>query len=271
LNKTSKNPIRKVFLILSRRDHDPIQRPIGNPETFTALLNGISSDCQHVVVKTGLVMMRPRSCWCIACLASNMKGGFSSWLANHNTNGCSSATKNKSQFEFTKKSCSELSRNECQVAARTMQATRMERAKTISPGDWLLFDGRDKDEPIWLGRVMENTEWTNSCMWTNTGRRTTLLNGLRVDKGDVAINVQWCDTIEAGDSNLMCHVSREHALPIVNAHKFLILAGFEMIQVDGSAARRMQRARTTTSSLGECSVPRLNLQENENMWCWAWQ
>ena len=38
---------------------------------------------------------------------------------------------------------------------------RNEQASQLTVGDWVIFQGTKEEnaEPIWLGRVMSNTEW----------------------------------------------------------------------------------------------------------------
>jgi len=90
-------------------------------------------------------------------------------------------------------------------------------ASTLSVGDWVLFNGhKDEVEPIWLGRVVSNSEWEGQGVSQNTTSRIiSYSNGAKVSKGEVAIFVIRYEKIDVMSDLLDYWVSRSETKPIV--------------------------------------------------------
>ena len=59
-------------------------------------------------------------------------------------------------------------------------------------GDFVLFDARgDEVEPIWLGRVLPNSEWNRQGVYKNDSRKQVKFNSVSISRGEVAI----CDVV----------------------------------------------------------------------------
>ena len=72
-------------------------------------------------------------------------------------------------------------------------------ARDLKPYDWVILDGDDDVQPIWLGRAMPKIEWHQSCIWVKQGRGNKDIQGLIFGQNAVAINVIWYERTEAGD------------------------------------------------------------------------
>ena len=71
---------------------------------------------------------------------------------------------------------------------------RNEQATQLIVGNWVIFQGTkdESDEPIWLGRVMLNTEWGGQgvCKNDTTTQKKHPL-GITVGRNEVAVFVVW--------------------------------------------------------------------------------
>lgn len=60
----------------------------------------------------------------------------------------------------------------------------------LKHGDWVLVDGGDDNEPIWLVSAFETSEGNNCCQKVNVSNRTERYsNELNVRRNNVAINI----------------------------------------------------------------------------------
>ncbi len=98
--KASKNPIHAYQFFLHKTSDDPIKRPA---EKFIPL-EQITKNYQFSVSGVGNVHMRNRSCWCMKCMQSFMKGSLE-WPTMKSIDGCSSSTLSTTVYSFNKREC----------------------------------------------------------------------------------------------------------------------------------------------------------------------
>ena len=107
-------------------------------------------------------------------------------------------------------------------------------ATALNIGDWVLFDSKMEDEPIWLGRVMSNPEWEGmGILSNNTRRKLTYDNGVEIGVNEVAIFIQWYEKIDLNAGDLTYRVSREINKPQVQSNFYLLYVNFNMHEIMG--------------------------------------
>ena len=152
----------------------------------------------------------------------------------------------------------------------------------LTVGDWILFHGidgdgnEDPDQPIWLGRVMPNPDWSGQGVRQNETMRTEKYPmGVEVKTNEVAIYVQWYEKIDMNSDEPKYHVSRIITKPQVQSNQLLLHTGFEMRQLledsnpvpkSRPASERRSRVTTASAGLGEYARPRQNNQRSRESW-----
>ena len=98
-----------------------------------------------------------------------------------------------------------------------------EMATSLNIGDWVLFDSKMADEPIWLGRVMSNPQWEGmGVLLNNTRRKRTYENGVEISANEVAIFVQWYEKIDINSSELTYRALSTINKPQVQSNFYLL-------------------------------------------------
>ena len=218
--------------------------------------------------------MRPRSCWCIACMKSLMEGTLG-WGANsYSVPNCSAISSggsgvNTSLYTFSKYDIEKRTGTGVARENTERRRHRNEVASKLSVGDWVLFDSEDETEPIWLGRVISNPEWKGQGVLQNTTTRTRKYarNTVEVQKNEVALFVMWYEKIDVNSDACDYHVSRTITTPQIQSNRYLIHSGFDMHRVIGSSnpvPRSRPRSARATRSIYDC--PLQNLQTSVENW-----
>ena len=215
--------------------NNPVMRP---DEIFTALKD-ISSSYQFVIRNEGLFYTRKRVCYCLHCIAS-MRMGFTEWNGQtHNILCCSMVSLGQDAvqqnvYTFNQQSCERISGPNVSRQIQEDRRNRTEMALSLNIGDWVLFNSKMEDEPIWLGRVMSNPVWEGMCIsQNNTRTKKTFDNGVEIGANEVAILVQWYEKIDLNASVLKYRVSKTINIPQVQNNFYLVYAGFEMSEMNG--------------------------------------
>ena len=95
-------------------------------------------------------------------------------------------------YTFNQQSCERISGPNVSRQIQEDRRNRTEMALSLNIGDWVLFNSKMEDEPIWLGRVMSNPVWEGMCIYQNNTRtKKTFDNGVEIGANEVAILVQW--------------------------------------------------------------------------------
>ena len=118
-----------------------------------------------------------------------------------------------------------------------------------------------------LGGRLSKEEWSNACIYKNeTTCHLALGGGVRLDRGECAINVQWYTVRDAG-CPLEYFVDGAHPYPFVNNYSTLVMTGFEMVQTVGVSVRVPQQrtVRVRDDELGYAQ-PQYNLQTRAGDW-----
>lgn len=136
--KASKNPIYVYKFFLHKTNDNPIKRPT---EKFIPL-EQITKNYQFSVSGVGNVHMRNRSCWCMKCMQSFMKGSLE-WPAMKSINGCSSSTLSTTVYSFNKRECKKTEGVGVTTTRMDRMHDRYELASNLTHGDWMLFKGQD--------------------------------------------------------------------------------------------------------------------------------
>ena len=178
-------------------------------------------------------------CYCLHCIVS-MRMGFTEWNGQtHNILCCSMVSLGQDAVQqnvhtFNQQSCERISGPNVSRQIQEDRRNRREMALSLSIGDWVLFDSKMEDEPIWLGRVMSNPVWDGMCIYKNkTQTKKTFENGVEIGANDVAIFVQWYEKIDLNASVLKYRVSKTIDIPQVQNNFYLVYAGFEMSENNG--------------------------------------
>lgn len=229
------------------------------------------------VNKNGIVYVRPRSCWCIACMKALMDGTLG-WGANsYSVPNCSAISSgsgiNTSLYTFVKCDIEKKTGPGVAKENRERRKHRNEVATKLSVGDWVLFDGEDVMEPIWLGRVISNPEWQGQGVLQNTTTRTRKYagNAVEIEKNEVALFVMWYEKIDVNSVAFDYHASRTITTPQIQSNRYLIHSGFDMHRVIGSSnpvpRSRPRSARAGRSrGRGVYDPPIQNLQTSNENW-----
>jgi len=73
--------------------------------------------------------------------------------------GVGKDTDETSVYTFNRSRCERTSGPNVTQRMQQDRRSKNEKANALNIGDWILFDSKQEDEPIWLGRVMSNPEW----------------------------------------------------------------------------------------------------------------
>ena len=137
-------------------------------------------------------------------------------------------------YTFNQQSCERISGPNVSRQIQEDRRNRTEMALSLNIGDWVLFNSKMEDEPIWLGRVMSNPVWEGMCIsQNNTRTKKTFDNGVEIGANEVAILVQWYEKIDLNASVLKYRVSKTINIPQVQNNFYLVYAGFEMSEMNG--------------------------------------
>ena len=187
----------------------------------------------------GLFYTRKRVCYCLHCIAS-MRMGFTEWNGQtHNILCCSMVSLGQDAvqqnvYTFNQQSCERISGPNVSRQIQEDRRNRTEMALSLNIGDWVLFNSKMEDEPIWLGRVMSNPVWEGMCIYqNNTQTKKTFDNGVEIGANEVAILVQWYEKIDLNASVLKYRVSKTINIPQVQNNFYLVYTGFEMNENNG--------------------------------------
>ena len=63
-------------------------------------------------------------------------------------------------------------------------------------------------EPIWLGRIMSNPDWSGQGVYQNETRKRHSFHGVSIGRGEVGLYVMWYEKIDVMSERLEYWVSR---------------------------------------------------------------
>ncbi len=113
---------------------------------------------------------------------------------------------------------------------------RNESSMELTVGDWIVIDSDDEGEPLWLGRIMSNSDWGGQGVYKNTTTRIKTYDNVTVlHWNDVGIYVMWYEKIDLSSDDLDYHVSRTITKPTVQNNEYVVCSGFQMHRVVGSS------------------------------------
>ena len=151
-------------------------------------------------------------------------------------------------FTFHRCSCHKTSGPGVAQRLRETTQTRDEKTMSLGPGDWVVNDSNDSEEPLWVGRVMSNPDWDGKGVWRNDSTRTkTFSNGVKINPGQHGIYVMWYEKIDILSDDLDYHVSRTGTKPDVQHNEYMVLQGFNMHRVTGQS-NPVPRPRNSSTS-----------------------
>ena len=157
----------------------------------------------------------------------------------HNITGCCMAgvgqdTDETNVYTFNRSRCERTSGPNVTQRMQQDRRSKNDKAKALNIGEWIHFDSKQEDEPIWLGRVMSNPEWGGMCILVNdTTRRRTYDNEVEIGINEVAICAQWYEKIDVNSRELIYRVSRTINEPQVQSNYYLVNSGFVMHEMNG--------------------------------------
>ena len=223
-----KNPIGHYKFFCYLISENPISRP---NETFETL-DGITKQYQIVVKGEGVVYWRKRSCWCLSCTDSLFKGPLE-WGQDYKSERCSTIQDQSteygndktedSMYSFTKKSCPKTAGPGVAIQSQTITKNRNEVASQLTVGDFVLFRKIDDDiEPIWLGRIMSNPDWSGQGVYMNKTRQRPSFQGVSIGRGEVGLYVMWYEKIDVMSERLEYWVSRSETKPLIQNNREFI-------------------------------------------------
>ena len=173
-------------------------------------------------------------------------------------------------YTFTESMCKKTSG--VGVAAILAEETRTKRqiAQELTVGEFVIFDGKQDAQPIWLGRVMPNPAWGGQGVKLHKKIEYYQPGNVRVMRNEVGINVIWYEKIDINSDALDYHISRVDTTPIVqNCMDLIPLGGIKMHRTVGRSNPVPKNRRIQTHkkvSLGDYSVPRTRNQTSEEDW-----
>ncbi len=229
--------------------------------------------------------MRQRPCWCMKCMKALTKPSLG-WGTPHSIANCDALSSrhgaNNNAYTFSTHACTKTAGRNVVAAIIHNRAELNKVSAELTVGDWILFHGidgdgnEDPDQPIWLGRVMPNPDWSGQGVRQNETTRTEKYPmGVEVKTNEVAIYVQWYEKIDMNSDEPKYHVSRIITKPQVQSNQLLLHTGFEMRQLLGDinpvpksrpASERRSRVTTASAGLGEYARPRQNNQRSRESW-----
>ena len=248
----------RFHLYLHDNNNNPVQRPL---ETFTPLKD-ISSHYQFIVRNKGIIYQRRRVCYCLHCVAEFMKG-FTEWnddtyiilqcvmasLGNDSALAAPAATNLLSDNVYTleRRKFDKITGPDVTRKLQQDKRTKCQMASSLNVGDWVIFDGKGGDEPIWLGRIMSNSDFGGLGIHHNKTRRTlTYDNGTVIGPNEVAMFVMWYEKIDIHSEDLEYRVAKVLTEAQIQGQQDLVCAGFVMHQKDESGANRVPRLRNNS-------------------------
>jgi hypothetical protein len=186
----------------------------------------IKSQYQFFMLRTGEVLARPRSCWCLGCLSAAICGPDEDckFTSNYVVRCCS---KNNSPFyQWSNKSCRARVSNDIAVREKQIVAHGHSIASTVKIGDWLLFEAfSDTKDELWLGRAVEFPSVKGKCALLQ--HKTQKRYGTRFDRGDYMIAVQFYERSVDCDEERRQFVMGQAEVDVINSSE-VRLAGFSM-------------------------------------------
>ena len=108
-------------------------------------------------------------------------------------------------------------------------------------------------EPIWLGRVLPNTEWNGQGLYTNDLGKHVKFNGVSTSRGEVAIYVMWYEKLNVMSDKLEYVVSRSEREPLVQNNRTLLPVEVKMHQMPRSK-NSVPKLRTSTRVENDRSI-----------------
>jgi hypothetical protein len=197
-------------------DESPIIRP--NEESFDRI-ESIKSCYQFFMIRTGEVLARHRSCWCLGCLSVAMRGpGEGTKLTSDYNVGFAGCSKSNSEFyTWSNKSC--RCKEGVQIAERESKLKQLghDLAEQVQIGDWLLFEAfNDEEDEMWLARAVPFPNRQNTCTIQHTGTHCHKFN-TRFDAGDFMIAVQFYERSPDCDDERRLFVMGEEHVDVLNS------------------------------------------------------
>ena len=155
-------------------------------------------------------------------------------------------------FTFNHRHCTKMTGPGVTLNIAEETRSRDESTMVLTVGDWVLIDGDDEDEPIWLGRVMLNPDWGGQGVWKNeTSRAKKCDNGAVIQRSQHGIYIMWYERIDIDSDELNYHVSRTITAPAVQRNEYTICTGFEMHRVVGDNNPVPWRRNTNKARRGQ--------------------
>ena len=259
--------------------YGPEDNPIQRPEETFRTLEGISQHYQFAVRASNLLYMRMRPCWCLNCMSALMEGTLEWGPSSHQVQGCtmvhtdenadaeSSDDEIVDMFTFDRRHCTKKAGPGVAVNIANETRTRDISTMELTAGDWVLVDGDDEDEPIWLGRVMSNPEWGGQGVFKNeTTRAKRYDNEVVLQRNNHGIYIMWYEKIDINSDALEYHVSRTITKPAVQSNEYMVFSGFEMHRVVGGSNPVPKRRNTNTARRGQYDRIREDIHKTFNEW-----
>jgi len=168
-----------------------------------------------------------------------MQHNFTEWNGDtHVIPGCCMSAlgseKSNNVYTFNKSHCKRTHGPNVTKQLQQDKRDGKEMATSLNIGDWVLFDSKMADEPIWLGRVMSNPQWEGmGVLLNNTRRKRTYENGVEISTNEVAIFVQWYEKIDINSSELTYRASSTINKPQVQSNFYLLYVNFDMHEMNG--------------------------------------
>ena len=217
-----------------------VPRPV---EEF-GTMNTITKQYQFAVNNEGLLFIRQRSCWCLPCMKALLEGTLH-WPEQKDIVGCETVALGGqgSMYKFTKATALKVrGANASRSSISLDKRTRFERAKSLTVGDWVIFDGNgDVHQPRWLGRVMSYADWGGQGVEPNESNRTKYYQNshLEIGPGEVALNLMWYEKIDVDSPELKYRVSQDYPNSVLQSNTYMVMGGNEvdgrMNLIEGSA------------------------------------
>ena len=179
------------------------------PEEFDRIV-GIKSMYQYFMLKTGEVLGRPRSCWCIGCLAAALggPGAATKFTSNYDVKACLhyrpphpplllSSPTTSDFYNWNNYACGkkkgDISKRETAIVEHGHKLGGL-----VQEGDWLLFEAfHDGGDLMWLAKAVPFPHKPDffqskpdSCSLQYTGATHTTKFKTRFDPDDYMIAVQ---------------------------------------------------------------------------------
>lgn len=250
--KAKNSPISKFVFhwsgIKDDADGRSIQRP-DKEEKFDAI-SGIKSNYQYFMLRPGAqVLVRPRSCWCNACLSVAMNGPGvttklnSQYMVGGNGIGPTCdfmAFPNRANFYTWKnESCAAIVSKDVAKREKTIVDYGHMLAPEVKVGDWVIFEAfSDNDDDIWVGRAtpFPDDDTGFVCCRQHKGARS-IVDGTRFDDGDYKMCVQWYERTADCDDERREFIMGLPEVSIANSGE-LRACGFAMGDIGAGRSRR---------------------------------